>query len=85
VLPSILTNTVPFSNSDNSPCSEHIRLSEAIAHAVKDVDAAKAEQGRARMESQDVEMYTVALADVRKQARLLVAALAEHRKQHGCS
>lgn len=84
MLPSILANTVPFSTSAKSPCSEHIRLSEAIAQAVKDVDVAKDQQDRARMEKRDVEMYTVVLAEVRKKARLLVAALAEHRKQHDC-
>ena len=84
MLPSILTNTVPFSTSDDPRCSVHIGLAQAVAQAVKDVDMARGEQHRARIEGQDVERYTVALADVRKEARLLVAALNNHRKEHGC-
>jgi len=81
VLPSTLTDV---SNVNSQPCSERIRLSQAIAMAVNEVDAAKADQDRARKEEMDLEPYSTTLAESRKKARILVALLDKHRKEHGC-
>ena len=67
---------------DSRPCSEQVRLSQAIAQAVEDVDAAKAHRDRAVSKKQDVEPYSNTLAERRKQARRLVAEIDQHRREH---
>jgi hypothetical protein len=81
VLPSTLTDV---SDVNSEPCSERTRLSHAIAQAVKDVDGAKADHDRARSEQKDTGPSAATLTEERKQARRLVAALDQHRKEHGC-
>ena len=65
-------------------CSERIRLSQAIDQAAKEVDGAKADQDLARLEEQDIGPSTTVLNVARKQARRILAALDQHRKEHGC-
>lgn len=84
MLPSIQADKVRVSNVGSPPCSERIRLSQAIDQAAKDVKVAEAGQFRARAEQQDIEPYTTALAEMRKHARRLVAALGLHQEEHGC-
>jgi hypothetical protein len=83
MLPSILAN-VPVSNLANPLCSQLTRLWQAIAQAALDVEVATADQIRVHSEHRDIEPYSAALREARRQARLLVATLNQHRKEHGC-
>jgi hypothetical protein len=57
---------------------------DAFATAVKKVLSAKAAWERAVTGKKDIAYYDDALSEARKDERLAVAALDQHRKEHGC-
>ena len=67
------------------PCAEQFRLLAAVTSSVLAVNAAKAALDQAKKEKRSIATYRAALAAARAVGRGAVAALAWHKKVHGCT
>jgi hypothetical protein len=66
------------------PCVEQARLSDIVAKAVRAVNSVKLEQTQAWKEKRDTVPFAAVLAQARIAERRAVAALDQHKKEHGC-
>jgi hypothetical protein len=66
------------------PCAERLRLGEAVLKAVQGAYAAHSNYHSAIRDKKDSTAESAALEDARRAESRAVAALEQHRKEHGC-
>jgi len=65
-------------------CTERIRLALEVAKSVEKLHATQAAKKLAVQGKRDTTTYNLVLAEVRDEGRRALAALNQHKKEHGC-